>query len=83
MERQDPVVQAHGGGGYRSRPARSRHGANGRLAVREAPLHHESMGDDEATHLMLEALCDIRAKVDEIHAIVVEEDDDEETEKDA
>ena len=40
------------------------------------------MGDDEATHLMLEALFDIRAKVDEIHAIVVEEDD-EETEEDA
>ncbi len=49
----------------------------------EAPRHHESVGDDEATHLMLEALFDIRAKVDEIHAIVVEEDDDEETEEDA
>ena len=41
------------------------------------------MADDEATHLMLEALFDIRTKVDEIHAIVVEEGDDEETEEDA
>ena len=41
------------------------------------------MADDEATHLMLEALFDIRAIVDEIHATVVEEDDDEETEEDA
>jgi len=32
---------------------------------------------------MLEALLDIRAKVDEIHATVVEEGDDEETEEDA
>ena len=83
MEREDPVVQVHGGGRYRSRPDRSRHGANGQLAVGEAPRHDESMGDDEATHLMLEALFDIRVKVDEIHATVVEEDDDEETEEDA
>ena len=32
---------------------------------------------------MLEALLDIRAEVDEIHAVVVEEDDDEETQEDA
>jgi hypothetical protein len=35
------------------------------------------------TRPMLEALFDIRAKVDEIHATVVEEDDDEETEESA
>ena len=33
--------------------------------------------------MMQEALFDIRARVDEIHATVVEEDDDEETEGDA
>ena len=41
------------------------------------------MPDDEATQLMLEALFDIRTRVKEIHAVVVEpEDDDEETEED-
>jgi hypothetical protein len=44
--------------------------------------HHES-SHDHATRLMREALFDIRAEVDEIHATVVEEDDDEETEEDA
>ncbi len=42
------------------------------------------MADDEATHVILETLFDMRIKVDEIHAAVVEpEDDDEETEEDS
>ncbi len=42
------------------------------------------MEDDEATQLTLEALFDVRAKVSEIHAVVVgneDEDDDEEEEE--
>jgi hypothetical protein len=53
------------------------------LRPRTSAVTMKSMADDEAIHLMLEALFDIRAKVDEIHAVVVEEDDDEETQEDA
>ena len=46
---------------------------SGRLAASLARLvrHHQEVEDDEATQLMLEALFDVRAKVSEIHAVVV------------
>jgi hypothetical protein len=37
------------------------------------------VGDPEATQLMLEALFDIRSKVDDTHLSLFGEDDDEET----
>jgi hypothetical protein len=39
--------------------------------------HHQAVADDEATQLMLETLFVVRAKVSEIHAVVVGVDDDE------
>ena len=46
--------------------------------------HYETVGDTEATQLMLEALFDLKAAVYEIHAVVVGEDEnDEEEEEDA
>ena len=70
----EPRVQAAFGG----------RGQRGHLALVSHVGHHEWVADDEATHLILETLFDMRIKVDEIHAAVVEpEDDDEETEEDS
>jgi len=50
-----------------------------------AVRHHGVVSDPEATQLVLEALFDVKAKVSEIHAVVVgmddEEDDGEEEEE--
>ncbi len=65
------------------KPLRGR-GQSGHLALVSHVGHHEWVADDEATHVILETLFDMRIKVDEIHAAVVEpEDDDEETEEDS
>jgi hypothetical protein len=45
--------------------------------------HHDDVEDTEATQLILETLFDIRAAVNEIHDVVVEDEDDEEEEADA
>ena len=51
------------------------------LAVLGRRPHHGGVEDLEATQLMLQTLFDIRWRVDEIHAVVVVEDEDGEAEE--
>ncbi len=52
-----------------------------RLAEARGRPHNGFVDDEETTHLMLEALFEIRGRVRDIHYAVVEDDDGEEEEE--
>ena len=68
-------------GRFNTSPAHG-HVQRGRLAEARHRRHHRNVEDDEATRLMLEALFHIKVAVDEIHRVVVDEDDEDEAEED-